>query len=100
MDSPSADLSNQPVLVDRGVPLAWTQDPPEIRVYAWALMHFGFAPGFPIDVRTLAGDCRIRISEAERALRELVLSGDLKVERDLRKRETYWLAPIRWDCAS
>ncbi len=90
------DNWNAPILVNRGVPLAWEKDPPLIRVYAWCLVHLGFSPSHPLDPRKLVSDCKIGIHEAKQALAQLVREGDLKVERDSRGRELYYLAPIHW----
>lgn len=90
------DNWNEPILAIRGVPLAWEKDPPLIRVYAWCLVHLVFSPSPPLDLRTLASDCKIGTHEAKQALAQLVRDGDLRVERDFRGRELYSLAPIRW----
>ncbi len=62
------DYWNEPILVNRGVPLAWANDPPLIRVYAWCLIHLGFRPSPPLNLRKLASDCKIGIHEAKQAL--------------------------------
>ena len=90
------DNWNEPILVIRGVPLAWEKDPPLIRVYAWCLLHLGFSPSLLLDLRKLASDCKIGIHEAKQALAQLVLDGDLRIERDSRGRELYSLAPVQW----
>ena len=90
------DNWNEPILVIRGVPLAWEKDPPLIRVYAWCLVHLGFSPSPPLDLRKLASDCKIGIHEATQSLAQLVRDGDLRVERDSRGRELYSLAPVQW----
>jgi hypothetical protein len=91
-----SDNWNEAILVYRGVPLAWANDPPLIRVYAWCLVHLGFAPFLPLDISKLVSDCKIESHEAKQALAQLVREGDLKVERVSRGRELYFLAPIRW----
>ena len=90
------DNWNEPILVIRGVPLTWEKDPPLIRVYAWCLVHLGFAPSLPLDPNKLMSDCKIGSHEAKQALAQLVREGDLKVERGFRGRELYFLAPIKW----
>jgi len=90
------DNWNEPILVNWGVPLAWANDPPLIRVYAWCLVHLGFAPSLPLDLNKLMSDCKIGSHEAKQALAQLVREGDLKVERCSRGRELYFLAPIQW----
>lgn len=90
------DNWNEVTLVNLGVPLAWEKDPPLIRVYAWFLIHLGFSPSHPLDLRKLASDCKIGIHDAKEALAQLVREEDLKVERDSRGRELYYLAPIQW----
>ena len=87
---------NEPVLVNQGVPLSWENDPPLIRVYAWCLVHLGFAPSLPLDPNKLMSDCKIGSHEAKQALAQLVREGDLNVERGFRGRELYFLAPIQW----
>lgn len=85
------------VIEDRGVPLAWTNDPPFVRVYAWALVNLRFGPSLaPPDIQKLATDCRIDVVEARQALEQLVEDGDLIVGSERRGRGTYWLAPLRW----
>jgi len=85
------------VIEDRCVPLAWTNDPPFVRVYAWALVNLRFGPSLaPLNMQKLATDCRIDVVEARQALEQLVEDGDLIVESERRGRGTYWLAPIRW----
>ena len=90
------DSWNEPILVNWGVPLAWANDPPLIRVYAWCLVHLGFAPSLPLDPNKLMSDCKIGSHEAKQALAQLVRDGDLKVERGFRGQELYFLAPIKW----
>ena len=85
------------VIEDRGVPLAWTNNPPFVRVYAWALVNLRFGPSIaPLNIQKLATDCRIDVVEARQALEQLVQNGDLIVECDRRGRGRYWPAPIRW----
>ena len=90
------DSWNEPILVNWGVPLAWANDPPLIRVYAWCLVHLGFAPSLSLDINKLMSDCKIGSHEAKQALAQLVREGDLKVERGSRGRELYFLAPFQW----
>ena len=85
------------IIEDRGVPLAWTNDPTFVRVYAWALVNLRFGPFLtPLNIQKLATDCRIDVVEARQALEQLVRDGDLIIQSERRGKGTYWLAPIRW----
>jgi len=108
LESPS--LTPLPVVVaSDGRVLAWTNDPPIIRLYAWALQNLRFVP---VDAPTakslkvssgemdrlrigkLARELRMPDREVQAALNQLVREGDLmvKTERGLR---IYWLAPLQ-----
>ena len=108
LESPS--LTPLPVVVaSDGRVLAWTNDPPVIRLYAWALQNLRFVP---VDGPTakslkvssgemdrlrigkLARELRMTDREVQTALDQLVREGDLmiKMERGLR---IYWLAPLQ-----
>lgn len=78
-----------------GMPIAYENDPPHIRVFAWALINLLFVPWEVTDLGKIARDCALSFSDARKGLARLVQDGDLKVERDRRK-EYYWLAPLRY----
>ena len=107
----SQSLTPLPVVAaSDGRVLAWSTDPPHIRVYAWALRHLRFCPvdkstanSLGIDsgemdgvrIRTLASDLRMTERELRAGLDRLVAEGDLKVKTE-RGRRIYWLAPPRY----
>jgi len=100
-----------PVVVSSdGRILAWTNDPPHIRVYAWALQTLRF---IPVDGPTgkllkipsgemdglriwkLASGLRMTDQEVQAALSQLVREGDLMFKTE-RGRRIYFLAPLRY----
>lgn len=82
-----------PIIQKDGIPLAWSNDPPHIRVFAWSLTNLRFALWEPTDLERIARDCALSFSDARKGLARLVQDGDLKVERD-RGKEYYWLTPL------
>ena len=98
------------VLASDGTPLAWTPDPPHIRVYAWAIRTLRFVP---VDaqtakslkitpgemdekrIQTLAVTLRMTEWEVQAGLDRLVREGDLMVKTE-RGRKTFWLAPLQY----
>jgi len=73
------------VIENRGVPLAWTNDLPFVRVYPLALVKLRFGPSpLPLRIQKLATDCRIGVVEARQTPEQLVQEGDLIVECDHR----------------
>lgn len=98
------------VVASDGRVLAWSADPPHIRVYAWALQTMGSVPvdeptakslKIPsgemdgIRIRKLAFDLRMTEREVQAALNQLVREGDLEFKTE-RSRRVYWLAPLRY----
>ncbi|MDA8027549.1 MAG: hypothetical protein M0Z25_01005 [Nitrospiraceae bacterium] len=79
-----------------GTPLAYVNDEPHVKVFAWVLLNLRFALSDQLDIGKLARKCRLSIGEARKGLNRLVEDGDLKVERN-RGREYYWLAPPRYE---
>lgn len=73
-------------------------DPPLIRVYAWSLVNLRFGPilSQSTDLSKVAEECRLSIEETREAFRKLLQDGDLLVERDRRRGDIYFLAPIKW----
>ena len=86
------------VIASDGRTLATTDDPPEVRVYAWVLLNLRFGPSVsrPTDLSNVALECRLSLEETRKAFSRLIRDGDLKVQKDHRGREIYWLAPISW----
>ncbi|AFS54632.1 hypothetical protein [Leptospirillum ferriphilum] len=98
------------VVASDGRVLAWTNDPPHIRVYAWVLQTLRF---IPVDAQTskilkipsgemdatrlrkLARDLRMTDQELQAALSQLVREKDLEFRTD-RGRRIYFLAPLRY----
>ncbi len=89
------------VVASDGRGLAWSNDPPHIRVYAWALQTLRFVPVYAqtskilkipsgemdgIRIRKLAFDLRMTEQEVQGGLDRLVTEGDLtfKTERGRR----------------
>ncbi len=68
------------VIEVRGVPLAWTNDPPFVRAYAWVLLNLRFGPSLaPLNIQKLATNFRTGVTDARQALDQLVREGDLIV---------------------
>ena len=86
------------VIASDGRTLATTDDPPEVRLYAWVLLNLRFGPTFshPTNLSKVALECRLSLEETRKAFSRLIRDGDLKVQKDHRGREIYWLAPISW----
>ena len=86
------------VIASDGRMLATIADPPEVRVYAWVLLNLRFGPSVSrlTDLSKVALDCRLSLEETRKAFSRLIRDGDLKVQKDHRGREIYWLAPISW----
>ncbi len=107
----SQSLTPLPIVIaSDGRVLAWSTDPPHIRVYAWALQILRFAPvdestakslkipSGEMDgarIRKLAFDLRMTEREVQGGLDCLVASGDLTVKTE-RGRRIYWLASPRY----
>jgi len=107
----SPPLTPIPVVVTSdGRVLAWANDPPHIRVYAWALQTLRFVPvdeqsarslNIPsgeidsIRLRKLASDLRMPEREVQGGLDRLVAEGDLGVKTE-RGRRIYFLSPLRY----
>ena len=78
---------------------ATTADPPHIRVYAWCLANLGFGPdlaGRPTDLSRAGKECRLSLPAVREAFGKLLHDGDFLVERNRRRGDIYFLAPIRW----
>ncbi len=87
----------KPVIVDRGVVLAYENDLPHVKVYAWSLVHLHTGRSLPIDTAKVAKDCKLSLSEARGAIDRLVREGDLVRTRE-RGRELYRLViNYGWD---
>jgi hypothetical protein len=100
-----------PVVVPSdGRVLSWTNDPPVIRLYAWALQNLRFVPVDGPTAKSLkvsSGEMdRLRIGKLARELRmtdreiqaafdQLVREGDLMFKTE-RGRRIYFLAPLRF----
>lgn len=95
------------VISSDGRVLAWANDPPHIRVYAWALQTLRFVPvdeqtarslkipSGEVDgsrLRILAEKLRMSHQDLQSALDLLVVDGDLRRMTE-RSRRIYWLAP-------
>ena len=107
----SPSLTPLPVVVaSDGRVLAWSTDPPHIRVYAWALQTLRFVlvdaqtsqilkiPSGEMDIfriRKLAAELRMTEREVQGGLDRLVAEGDLEFKTE-RSRRVYWLAPLRY----
>ena len=96
------------VVASDGRVLAWSSDPPHIRLYAWALQNLGFVPvdeptarslKIPsgemdrIRIRKLAGELHMGEQEVQAALDQMVKEGDLMVKTE-RGGRIYWLATL------
>ncbi len=108
LESPS--LTPLPVVVaSDGRVLAWSTDPPHIRVYAWALQTLRFVPvdaqtsqilkipSGEMDIpriRKLAAELRMTERAVQGGLDRLVEEGDLEFKTE-RSRRIYQLAPLR-----
>jgi hypothetical protein len=95
--SETPDTLGDPVIRHpaNGAPLAYVNDEPHVKVFAWALLNLRFAPWEKLDIWKLATDCGLSTGEARSGLNRLIQDGDVKVERD-RGREYYWLAPPKY----
>lgn len=78
-----------------GTPLAFENDEPYVKVFAWALLNLRFARWEQLDIGKLATDCGLSIGTTRKGLNKLLEDGDLKMERD-RGQEYYWLAAPRY----
>ena len=98
------------VVASDGRVLAWSTDPPHIRVYAWALQTLRFVlvdaqtsqilkiPSGEMDIprrRKLAAELRMTEREVQGGLDRLVAEGDLGFKTE-RGRRIYQLAPLRY----
>ena len=98
------------VVASDGRVLAWSTDPPHIRVYAWALQTLRFVPvdaqtsqilkipSGEMDIpriRKLAAKLRMTEREVQGGLDRLVAEGDLGFKTE-RGRRIYQLAPLRY----
>lgn len=98
------------VVASDGRVLAWSADPPHIRVYAWALHTMGFVPVDEptakslkissgemdgIRFRKLAFALRMTDREVQEGLDRLVTEGDLGLKTE-RGRRIYFLAPVQY----
>ena len=98
------------VVASDGRVLAWSADPPHIRVYAWALQSLRFIPvdgptgkllKIPsgeidgIRIRKLASELRMTEREVQGGLDRLVAEEDLTFKTE-RGRRIYFLAPLRY----
>ena len=106
--NPEAPL---PVVISSdGQVLAWSTDPPHIRVYAWALQTLRFVPvdeqtarslkiySGEVDgarLRKLAAELLMTEREVQGGLDRLVTEGDLEFKAK-RGRRIYQLAPLRY----
>ena len=110
LDGQETEFPVPVVVTAEGRVLAWSSDPPHIRVYAWALQTLRSVPvddltanilKLPsgemdrVRIQTLAGSLRITTQELQSALNQLVREGDLTFKTE-RGRRIYGLAPIRW----
>ncbi|AIA31342.1 hypothetical protein [Leptospirillum ferriphilum] len=110
LDGQETEFPVPVVVTSDGRVLAWSSDPPHIRVYAWALQTLRSVPvddltanilKFPsgemdrVRIQTLAGSLRITTQELQSALNQLVREGDLTFKTEGGRR-IYGLAPIRW----
>ena len=110
LDGQKTEFPIPVVVASDGRVLAWSSDPPHIRVYAWALQTLRSVlvddltakilkiPSGAMDsvrIQTLAGSLRITDQELQSALNQLVREGDLTFKTE-RGRRIYGLAPIRW----
>lgn len=86
------EVSGEPVLFhpEDGRPIAYTSDPPHIRLFAWALMNVSHVITGSLDAARIARDCRLTASEVRGALARLLKDGDL-IRTVERKRELYRL---------
>ena len=86
------EVSGEPVLFHKedGQPLAYSSDPPHIRLFGWVLMNVSHVMPGPLDVPQIAKDCQLTASEVRDALTQLVREGDL-VRTVERKRELFRL---------
>lgn len=78
-----------------GTPLAFENDEPHVKVFAWALLNLRFARWEQLDIGKLATDCGLSIGMTRKGLSKLLEDGDLRMERD-RGREYYWLAAPKY----
>jgi len=78
-----------------GSPLAWENDPPHIRLYAWALGNLHPGRDLPVDAETAAKETGMTPETVRTALSRLVADGDLKRIRE-RRRELFRLV-IRYE---
>ncbi|MHB8370963.1 MAG: hypothetical protein ACYDBP_14980 [Leptospirales bacterium] len=98
------------VVASDGRVLAWSNDPPHIRVYAWAIQTLRFVPVDELTarslkipsgemdrlrIRKLAGELHIGEQEVQESLDQLVREGDLNSKTE-RGRRIYFLAPLRY----
>ncbi len=116
MQSPPLEDVQEPeaslpvVIASDGRVLAWSNDPPHIRLYAWALQTLRFIPvddqtgkilKIPsgevdgIRIRKQAFDLRMTEREVQEGLDHLVKQGDLTFKTE-RGRRIYFLAPLRY----
>lgn len=71
-------------------PLAFEEDPPHIRLFAWALLNVSLSVPGQIDITKAAKDCRLSREGVRDALVRLVQDGDL-VRSTERSRELFRL---------
>jgi len=78
-----------------GRPLAWSSDPPHIRLYACFLSNLHPGRDLPVDRKKAAKDTGLTTGEVLEAMTRLVREGDLKAVRD-RRQELFRLV-IRYE---
>lgn len=72
----------KPIFWHRGVPLAYKNDTPETKVYAWGLVNLFPGRALSVDINSMASLLRLSPREVRTALSELVKSRDLILTRE------------------
>ena len=80
------EVSGEPILFhpEDGRPLAYNEDTPFIKVYAWSLLQMSHVIPVSINFAQISKDCRLTSSEVRTAIDRLVEEGDLVMTREMR----------------
>ena len=74
---PDEKALGKPVFQYRGTPLAYENDPPHIRLYAWATVNLLPGRALSVDIEPVARLLGLSFQQAQEALSRLTKDGDL-----------------------
>ena len=85
------EVLGDPLIVQGGIPLAWSGDLPHIRFFAWALLHLWPDFSTALNRKRAKENCRLTDRDLDRSISDLVRLGDLIRDR-VGRGECYRLA--------